>query len=468
MLFIERETGRLVEANAAAVAAYGYARAELLSLTIRELRAPETSSLTEQQMAAAEAGGILFETVHQRRDGSTFPVEVSSRGAVVDGVRMLVSVVRDITDRKRAQTRERRAAQALRASEARLKRLAEALPQLVWTADAQGRLDWFNQRWRDYTGHVAGEEGWDPALHPDDRERVGALWREALAGGRAFEIEHRLRGAGGGFRWFLRRAFPLRDPDGAIDHWFGTCTDIHDLKVSHEVLSQADRLKEEFLSMASHEFRTPLAALRLQTDLLRERLRRAHGEEERTERQLAIIDKQIRRLVKLIDVLLDVSRIIDGKLRLDLGEVDLADVVRDVAERLALEAAQAGTEIRLIMTSATGRWDRTRLDQVVTNLLSNAIKYGEKQPVEVSVEPRGDQAVLVVRDRGIGIPRESHARVFERFQRADNTGAVSGLGLGLWIARSMVAAHGGEIRVDSAPGEGAAFTVSLPTSPPAR
>ena len=727
VLLVRRDDGRVMEANAAALRAYGYTRDELLALRIGELRAPETLPLTDGQMAAADAGGILFETVHRRRDGSTFPVEVSSRGALVDGVRMLVSVVRDISDRQQAedalrrsqgelqatveglaeglitstadgqlvhwnraalemhgfssvdevrrrlpefqeiytlstldgreltldewplsrllrgetvrtlelvlrrkadgwarvfsyggtlvrssggrpmaivtvtdvterrradaqlaaerdrlavtlgsigdavvatdaagritefngvaealsgwsaadavgepvhevfrivheetgapapspidralregvvvglanhtalvtrggtllpiadsaapirgadgrvtgvvlvfrdQTEERAAEQALRASEARLKLLAEALPQLVWTADAQGNLDYFNRRWREYTGQLPGEEDWEPALHPDDHDRVVALWREALAGHGEFEVEHRLRGASGEFRWFLRRAYAFRDPEGAVQRWFGTCTDIHDLKVSHEALRRTDRLKEDFLSIASHEFRTPLTALRLQTDLLRDGLRKTFGPHERTERQVAVLDRQIERLDRLVAVLLDVSRISEGKLRLELVEIDLAEVVREVVDRLAPEALHSGSEVRVAVAPVVGLWDRARLDQVVTNLLSNALKYGQGRAVDVSVEARdGGRVALVVRDRGIGIPLESHAWIFERFQRAANARPVKGLGLGLWIARTMVQAHGGEIRVESAPGEGATFTVTLPRNAPGR
>jgi PAS domain S-box-containing protein len=366
----------------------------------------------------------------------------------------------------RDQTEERAAERRLRASEARLKLLAEALPQLVWTAGAQGALDFFNGRWREYTGQLPGEEEWEAAVHPDDRTRMADSWRDAVREHRAFEHEHRLRGAGGDYRWFLRRAFPLQDEDGAL-RWFGTCTDIHELRVSHDALRQADRLKEDFLSIASHEFRTPLTAMRLQSELLRDGLRKAHGPSERAQRQLSVLDRQIDRLDKLVGVLLDVSRIAEGKLKLELAEMDVGELVREVAERLAADAAHAGVELRVTAPSLVGRWDRMRLDQVITNLVSNAIKYGDGQPVDVTVEPREGRAVLAVRDRGIGIPLQSQAWIFDRFHRAGNARAVQGLGLGLWIARSMVTAHGGEIRVESVAGEGATFTVSLPVDPPA-
>jgi signal transduction histidine kinase len=147
---------------------------------------------------------------------------------------------------------------------------------------------------------------------------------------------------------------------------------------------------------------------------------------------------------------------------LDVAECDLADVTREVVDRFESQAESAGTELRVRAGSAVGRWDRLRMDQVITNLVGNALKYGNGQPVEVTIDERDGAAVLEVRDHGIGISPENQDRIFERFERARNTGLVSGLGLGLWIARSLVEAHGGRIAADSAPGAGATFTVTLP------
>ncbi|MGC3997335.1 MAG: PAS domain S-box protein [Anaeromyxobacter sp.] len=460
ILWMDRE-GRLLEANAAAAKAYGWSQEELRRLTVHDLRAPGTQAHTAEQMAAADAHGLLFETVHRRRDGSTFPVEVSSQGAGDEGQRTLVSVIRDISARHEA-------GQALRDSEARLRHLAEALPQLVWTADASGQRTWFNQRWRDYTGQRAGTEDWDPVLHPDDRERVLAVWREAVATGSGFEIEHRLRGQEGGFRWFLRRAVALDAPGVGPGRrtWLGTCTDVHDLKMSQELLRQADKLKQDFLSMASHEFRTPLTAMRLQVEMLRRRLRRPSGQEdERLLRSLSAIEGQIGRLDELLGVLLDVSRINDGKLSLELASVDLGALAREAAERLRPVAESAGSPVRVAASEVRGLWDRARIDQAVTNLLTNAIKYGNARPVDVEVAARDGEAVLTIRDHGIGIPPESRGLLFERFERGANAGVAQGLGLGLWITKKMIDAHGGRIAVESAPGEGSTFTVILPREP---
>lgn len=457
VLFMRRD-GRILDANAAAVAAYGYGVDELRQLTVEDLRAEETRVLVAGQMAEADGAGLLFESVHRRRDGSTFPVEVSSQGATIGGARTLVSVIRDITERTRA-------AEALRASEARLRRLLEALPQLVWSADAAGRLEYFNQRWRDYTGQAAGAEAWDPALHPEDRDRVVAAWQEAVAHRGEIALEHRLRRFDGEYRWFLRRAILLPGQEGTGGRWFGTCTDIHDLKVSQEVLRQADRLKDDFLSMASHELRTPLTALRLQADLLGRALRRGGLADDRSERPLAVMRAQIERLQALVGVLLDVSRLNAGRFTLERDRLDLAEVAREVVERLRPEAEGAGTELRLRGPGVTGRWDRIRLEQVITNLVSNAIKYGGRRPVEVEVGARDGHALLVVRDHGIGIAPESRLRLFQRFERASNATAFPGLGLGLWIARRIAEAHGGDISVDSEIGAGSTFTLRIPRDP---
>ncbi len=374
--------------------------------------------------------------------GNATPI-LDAGGAVTGAVGAFI----DVTERRRA--------------DARLRQLAEALPQLAWSAGADGAPDWFNQRWRDYTGQAAGAEAFAGVLHPDDGPAVEALWRGALARGAGFEVEHRLRRADGEYRWFLRRAVPLSEEGGGL-RWFATCTDVHDLKVSQEALRQADRLKEDFLHMASHEFRTPMTALRLQVELLRRTLGAPTPALDKASRQLAMVDAQVERLQALIGTLLDASRLDAGKFTLDLAEVDLAELAAEVVARCAQDAEARETPITLQLAPVRGHWDRARLDQVITNLVGNAIKYGARKPVAVEVAPRGEEAVLRVRDQGIGIAAESLASVFEQFERAGNVRNIQGLGLGLWIARKMVEAHGGTISLESEEGRGSTFTVVLP------
>ena len=226
--------------------------------------------------------------------------------------------------------------------------------------------------------------------------------------------------------------------------------------------------RDEFLSIASHELRTPLTALRLALENMRRVSSREAIERlppQYVERVLATAERQGQRLEKLVTALLDVSRIHMGRLELEVEETDLAAVVTEVAAQFEDEAAQTGSTLRVSATVVRGYWDRLRMSQVMTNLLSNAVKYGSGKPVEIECGPRGDRAFLVVRDHGIGIDPADQPQIFERFERAVSSRNYGGLGLGLYIVKRIVEAHGGTIRVESTPGEGAAFFVELPQRP---
>jgi signal transduction histidine kinase len=224
---------------------------------------------------------------------------------------------------------------------------------------------------------------------------------------------------------------------------------------------EAVKLRDEFLSIASHELRTPLSPLKLQLQaLLRSLDRGAPIDLDRLVPKIRLMIRQTDRLGGLVGNLLDVSRLATGKLGLTLERVDLADVVREVAERLR---DQTSTPLELRLDGpVVGTWDRLRVDQVVTNLLSNALKYGEGKPVSIGAITREDAAIVEVADQGIGIAPADQQRIFERFERAVSASSYGGLGLGLYIARQIVDALGGSIRVESAPGAGSRFTVQLP------
>jgi signal transduction histidine kinase len=219
--------------------------------------------------------------------------------------------------------------------------------------------------------------------------------------------------------------------------------------------------REEFLHVASHELRGPIGTLRLTVQLLGRDARK--GRQENLAERLRVVDRQAGRLARLADMLLDVSRITAGRLELAREPGDLAAAVREVVARLEDEAAEAGVEIHL---DAPGEvrcaFDAARMEQVVSNLLSNAVKYGREAPVAVRVRDGGGRAIVEVEDHGIGIAPEDQERIFDRFERAVSARHFAGIGLGLWIVRQLVEAHGGTIRVRSAPGEGATFTVELP------
>jgi signal transduction histidine kinase len=223
----------------------------------------------------------------------------------------------------------------------------------------------------------------------------------------------------------------------------------------------AVRVREDFLSVAGHELRTPLTSLKLQLQLL-ERSRPPHLSAPR----LQTMGRQVERLESLVASLLDVGRLSEGRLSLELGEVELGALTREVLERLADVFERAGCAVHLEAPEPVrGQWDAQRLDQVLVNLLTNAAKYGASRPVHVRVEEAGAFARLTVRDEGIGIPPEALPRLFGRFERAVSDKQYGGLGLGLYISRQLVEAMGGRVRVDSRLDEGSTFTVELPLEP---
>lgn len=334
ILVIDAADGTIVEANGAALRAYGYTREELLSLTVHDLRL--TGEPVREQMQVANQRGILFETLHRRRDGSTFPVEVSSRGEMMSGRRCLFSIIRDVTERKRFEAEREDLLQA------------------------------------------------------------------------------------------TQRALSLRD---------------------------------DFLMIASHELRAPLTNVSLQLQNFRRLLDRgATRAHLRVLAEAAV--REAGRLTSLIDTLLD-AQAAKGQLQLDIGDVDLGELAREVTERMRPRAEQLGSVMEVDVPSIQGRWDRVRIEQVLTNLVTNALKFGRGKPVRVVAMRAGREATLEVSDQGIGVSADDLARIFGKFERAVPS-HYGGFGLGLFIARQIVEAHNGRVDVTSAPGVGSTFRVTLP------
>jgi signal transduction histidine kinase len=231
---------------------------------------------------------------------------------------------------------------------------------------------------------------------------------------------------------------------------------------THAQLREALADREKLISIAAHELRGPICSVRLCIQALK---RAERSNASKGGRLLEIMDREERRLARLIDELLDLTRLRSGQFELDLEPVDLCDVVREVAARMTMDANRAGSELSVSVEGAlVGRWDRSRLDQVVTNLVANAIKFGQNRPIALSAEadPDGTCARLVVTDHGLGIDPDIQQRIFEPFKRAVVGRRYEGLGLGLYIVRNIVGQLGGSVSVKSAPGLGATFTVELP------
>ncbi len=225
--------------------------------------------------------------------------------------------------------------------------------------------------------------------------------------------------------------------------------------------TEALRARDEFLSIAAHELRGPVTSLHLAV----QSLVKGGLPEAQTRKVLDIVAREDRRLIRFVDELLDVARIRTGRLHFEFEDVDLAEVTREVGARMTSELSRSGSSLRTTTDAkVVGHWDRARLDQVVTNLLSNAIKFGLGKPIDLSVTGANNVATLVIRDRGIGIPADMQAHVFEPFERAVSMRHYGGLGLGLYIVRTILDGLGGTVTVEGEPGQGSTFTLTLPQS----
>jgi PAS domain S-box-containing protein len=360
-------------------------------------------------------------------------------------------------------------------SEARLRQLADAMPQIVFAARPDGHVDYFNRRWYEYTGLPedgrTGDESWEEVHEPGSLERVKAVWAEALRSGRDYEIEYRLRRADGAFRWHLGRALPIRDAEGRIVRWYGTNTDIDDQKRSEAAAAEArdqaqaaNRMKDEFLATLSHELRTPLNAILGWAKILRS----GPVDGEDLEEGLAAIERNSTAQAQIIEDLLDVSRIVSGNFKLEVQRVNIQEIV-DAATGSVMPAATAkGIRVHKVLDSLAGpvSGDPARLQQVVWNLLSNAVKFTPKGgKVQVLLERVNSHVEISVIDTGMGIRPDFLPHVFDRFRQADSstTRRHGGLGLGLAIVKQLVELHGGTVRAKSpGEGQGSTFTVTLP------
>jgi PAS domain S-box-containing protein len=630
--------GNILSCNDAFLRLFGYTdMADLRGRPLTDLIVPaqrvEIADRTIQRQQG-KPQPTAYETIGLRRDGSEFPYSVNVSQIMLPDGPAVVAFCTDISEHRRADM-------ALRASEQRYRDLADAMPLVVWTAQPSGELDYYNQRWFDYTGLTLEQtkgSGWQLVLHPDDIQTSVQLWNEAVRTGQPYEIEYRWQRADGSYRWQLGRAVAVRAANGQIAYWVGTGTDIEEQKhaedqqrllaeasvllvssldyesmltqltrlvvprladwcaihiledgvirrlafthndpmiqalvgdrperypldpsarhiVSHvlrggepELYSDvpdtllveaardhehlqtlrtlvfrsymclpmvarghtlgtitlataesgrrygqtelafgedlasraaialdnarlyrdaqaAIRARDQFLSIASHELKTPLTSLMGYVDLMQRRAARAGDQAERDRRAMRVVGEQAARLNKLVGALLDLSRIETGQLSIERGLVDLNALARRLVEE-----TQPTTDRHTISFSGADQpimllGDELRLEQVLQNLLQNAIKYSPSGgTVAVQVERQAANALVHVSDQGIGIPAAALPQLFRRFYRAPNADSqhISGMGIGLYVVKEIIELHGGAVEIVSQELQGSTFTIRLP------
>ncbi len=359
----------------------------------------------------------------------------------------------DITDRRVSE-------EAMKKSEEKFRSLSNSVPQHVWTADANGSINFYNQSVFEFSGLPMEElkgDGWTRLIHPDDLTENIRRWEKSIGESEPFLFEHRFRRHDGEYRWHLSRALPQFDEQGILQMWVGTSTDIDDIK-RHE------QQKDDFIKMASHELKTPVTSIKGYIQLLQKIYQgTAHNT---LNNYLSTIDKQVQKLTKLITDLLDVTRIETGALQLFPQSFDMNELAASMVQDL-----QHAVPTHRISLQTTGPApvvaDQDRISQVLVNYITNAIKYSPAaDTVIVKVDRQGSEIVVSVQDFGIGIAPSEFQRIFERFYRAQGKEeqTYSGFGIGLFIVQEIISRHNGRTWVESEKDKGSTFYFSLPVN----
>lgn len=352
-------------------------------------------------------------------------------------------------------------------SEAEARAMADGIPQLAWIARPDGWIYWYNRRWYDYTGMTMSDMdgwGWKAVHDPEILPAVMEKWQQSLDSGKPFEMVFPLRGADGVYRSFLTRVVPLKDEKGRVQRWFGTNTDFTAQRELELALRTADRRKDEFIATLGHELRNPLAPIRNSVAMMK--LLPSLSPEMIRVRD--VVDRQSQHLTRLIDDLLDASRVNEGKIQLRMSRIGILDCLSDALEatRPAMDAKKHQLQLDLPHESLEADADPTRITQIFSNLLVNACKFtpvGGR--ISVSAFRKDNWAIVRVADDGIGIALEDQERIFGIFSQVEarERQAQAGLGIGLALVRGFLELHGGSVTVHSeGAGRGSAFTVRLP------
>ena len=371
---------------------------------------------------------------------------------------------------------------AARDNEIYFRNLAEAIPHMVWTTLPDGTFEYCNGRWEQYTGQTMDESqglGWLKAVHPDHVRRVEEAWNRSLATGELFEAEYPLRGADGDFHWHIERALPLRNEDGNIIKWFGTCTDIHEKKQAEQMIRKMNKelerrvsertsalqeindQMEAFCYSVSHDLRAPLRAMRAFTQVLLEDYSPALDDAGKD--YLNRVGASAERMDRLIQDLLHYSRL--GRMELNLAPTSTDRLVESVLVDLAQEISQKQAAIQVQKPLPDVIAQETVLEQVLQNLISNALKFSRPDVpplIRIWSETREGRVRISVQDNGIGIPPQHHQRIFRVFERLHGLDRYPGTGIGLAIVQKGIERMRGVVGIASEPGKGSCFWFELP------
>ncbi len=357
---------------------------------------------------------------------------------------------------------------AVEKNEARFRLMTEAMPQLVWATDADGRCTYINQRYESFIGKNSDDlvgTAWRNLIHPDDREPMQQCWDSAMAAGTDYQTEYRLRNQDNTYRWMLSRGVALRDSSGVILHWLGTCTDVEEQRMLVDALNREREVRDRFVAAMTHDLRSPLTAAKMGAE---HSLRRASNAETLQAAMQKVV-RQIMRADSMIQDLLDANSLRFGEgLPIKTHACDLKEIVCTTVADLADVHGQR-VILQVPDAPVRGIWDGPALRRVLENLVNNAVKYGDTtRPIRVTIEPKADLVLLCVHNHGTALSEQEQKTIFDPFKRTDaaKKGLQKGWGLGLPLVRGVAEAHGGAVQVHSVHGAGTTFVVSMPWASP--
>jgi two-component system CheB/CheR fusion protein len=446
----------------------GRTRDALLSLRSEDITHPDDLAAHREDFERIRAGvvpSVRRETRYVREDGQSVWVELH-RFSIPDEQgkpAFSVGIAEDIGERKETET-------ALRRREARFRTLMNSAPALIWVSGLEG-MEYVNQAYLEYLGVESNDvfgNAWTYFLHPEDRDGYAAAYDQAVKNTLPFEHQFRFRRSDGEYRWMMAVALPQFGPAGKFAGYTGASFDISSLKQAEMSLRTTDQRKDEFIAMLAHELRNPLAPITNIVQMMRTRdldpktLAWAHE----------VLDRQLRNIGRMVNDLLDVSRVSHGKIQLHRERVELSDLVtRSVdALRATIQAADKQIAIELPTEPVILFADPVRLEQAIGNLVHNAVKFtpqGGHISVRATLSDSPKAVRLHIRDDGDGIAGDALPRVFDLFMQANTSldRAQGGLGIGLSLVRGLVELHGGTVEAKSdGPGTGSEFTVTLPVT----
>lgn len=459
----------------------GIPLSKVIGLSLREFIAAEHLSFFDQLIEKGWKSDSKGELLLKNRNGKLMPFLLSFTSLELDEGTSLSVILTDLSIQKETERElkmkndqleevkhkiwamnekleelvEERTKDLLISRE-HFKFLADNIPVIVWTTRPDGSADYFNKRWYEYTGLTfenSEGSGAQTVIYADDLPSALTAWNEALQNQSDFVFEYRIkRAADDAFRWFLVKGHPLKDESGTLVAWFGTSTDIEDQKKEMEK-------KDEFISVASHELKTPLTSLKGYIQLIEQQ----KGLSGNANQYIRKANDSLTKLQHLINDLLDVSKIHAGKLKFDMEIVPLTDLLNTWVENCTYMYS-SNAILKEISPALKVRGNAERLEQVIMNLVSNAVKYSpDNKEVIIRAKQDQDTVIVSVTDCGIGLPESEREKIFDRFYRVNNNdNFTTGLGMGLYISSEIIKEHHGTIGVESKINKGTTISFCLP------